>query len=365
LADIAPRYLRHLEAKGRKRSTIVAATSCLEVWLLPALGDRTLDAIRGEHVEDLMVRMEAGDRPGRGGEAVEAVRDEDDSQLRRHPQRDHHFATHSRRRWATANPCDDVDLPELEGYEDIRFLEPVEVQALASAAFDGPYQSVDGAFYVTAAMTGLRHGELIALRWRDVDWTAMRVRVRQNYVLGEYGTPKSRRSTRSVPMAREVGGALDRLYQGSRWQGDDDLVFAEPAHWRAAQQGGEQPPLPQGARRGEARRHAPHSRPAAHVRHHVRRRRRADADAAGVDGPPGHRDDAAVRRLRAEHPRGRADRGGVRLERGRHRAQHRSDAWLGRIGDVPQRLLRFPTQGAERCHVGHVVGLPGRDLPLV
>ena len=32
---------------------------------------------------------------------------------------------------------------------------------------------------------------------RDVDWTAARIRVRQNYVLGEFGTPKSRRSTRT------------------------------------------------------------------------------------------------------------------------------------------------------------------------
>ena len=30
-------------------------------------------------------------------------------------------------------------------------------------------------------------------------------------------------------MADEVGGVLDRLFQASRWQGDDDLVFAHPA----------------------------------------------------------------------------------------------------------------------------------------
>jgi len=37
-------------------------------------------------------------------------------------------------------------------------------------------------------MTGLREGELIALRWRDIDWTASRIRVRQNHVLGEFDT---------------------------------------------------------------------------------------------------------------------------------------------------------------------------------
>jgi integrase len=207
---------------------IVAATSCLDVWLLPTFGDRTLDAIRGEDVEDLMARMEAGDRPSRSGRRSKPCGPKTIRNYVGTLSAIYRFAMHSRRRWAAANPCDDVDLPELEGQEDIRFLEPVKVQALAAAAIAGPYQALDRAFYVTAAMTGLRHGELIALRWRDVDWTAMRVRVRQNYVLNEFGTPKSRRSTRSVPMAAEVGGELDRRYQGSRWQGDDDLVFADP-----------------------------------------------------------------------------------------------------------------------------------------
>jgi integrase len=71
--------------------------------------------------------------------------------------------------------------------------------------------------YRNAAMTGLRQGELMALRWRDVDWQAQRIRVRQNWVLGEFGTPKSKRSTRSVPMADEVAGELDRLFKQSRW----------------------------------------------------------------------------------------------------------------------------------------------------
>jgi integrase len=66
------------------------------------------------------------------------------------------------------------------------------------------------------------------LRWRDVDWAAGRIRVRQNYVLGEFGTPKSRRSTRSVPMADALAGELDRLHQASDASADDDLVFADP-----------------------------------------------------------------------------------------------------------------------------------------
>jgi hypothetical protein len=58
--------------------------------------------------------------------------------------------------------------------------------------------------------------------------------------------------------------------------------------------------------------HAGGPRPAAHVWDALRGRRRVDAHAAGVDGASRHRDDAALRRLRAEYPRGRADRGRVR-----------------------------------------------------
>jgi integrase len=90
------------------------------------------------------------------------------------------------------------------------------------------FEAIDRAMFLTAAMTGLRKGELIALRWRDVDWTASRIRVRQNYVRGAFGTPKSKRSTRSVPMVDEVGGELERLFKQSRGQADDDLVFAHP-----------------------------------------------------------------------------------------------------------------------------------------
>jgi integrase len=78
-------------------------------------------------------------------------------------------------------------------------------------------------------MTGLRRGELLALRWCDVDWLAQKVRVRQNYVRGNFGTPKSKRSTRSVPMALEVAAELERLSHTSRWCDDDDLVFGHPA----------------------------------------------------------------------------------------------------------------------------------------
>ncbi len=139
------------------------------------------------------------------------------------------FAMSPRRRWATANPCSGVDLPAVLEATEIRFLTVEEVDALIANVPPGMFAALDRAMIRTAAMTGLRKGELVALRWADVDWLAERIRVRRNYVRGEFGTPKSKRSTRSVPMAPEVGGELERLFQGSQWQADDDLVFAHPA----------------------------------------------------------------------------------------------------------------------------------------
>jgi integrase len=79
-----------------------------------------------------------------------------------------------------------------------------------------------------AARTGLRQGELLGLRWRDVDWLAGRVRVRRTYVRGGFGSPKSRRSSRSVPLADRLLAELDAHHRRALYRGEDDLGFAHP-----------------------------------------------------------------------------------------------------------------------------------------
>jgi integrase len=81
--------------------------------------------------------------------------------------------------------------------------------------------------YLTAAFTGLRLGELLALRWDDVDFEADTIRVQRNYTAGREGTPKSGRD-RAVPMVEEVAQALARIGQRERFVGDPDLVFCDP-----------------------------------------------------------------------------------------------------------------------------------------
>ncbi len=45
----------------------------------------------------------------------------------------------------------------------------------------------DGTLFLTAAFTGLRRGELLALHWRDVDFAGSTIRVRASYAGGTGG----------------------------------------------------------------------------------------------------------------------------------------------------------------------------------
>jgi integrase len=216
--EVTARYVAHAERRGRKRSTCQDIESIERGHLRPFFRGRSLDAIEAEDVLDLIATLEGkGLAPKTIRNVVATL-----SAL-------FNFARAPQRRWASANPCVGLELPAVPESTEIRFLTIEEVDALVASARPGTYHAIDRALFLTAAMTGLRKGELLALRWRDVDWPAGRIRVRQNYVRGEYGTPKSKRSTRSVPMADEVGGELERLFQGSRFQGDGDLVFGHPA----------------------------------------------------------------------------------------------------------------------------------------
>ena len=76
-----------------------------------------------------------------------------------------------------------------------------------------------------AAYTGLRRGELVALRWRDVRWSE-RVLVVERALSGNVeGTTKSRR-VRYVPLGDQALGALDRLSRRANFTSAEDYVFA-------------------------------------------------------------------------------------------------------------------------------------------
>jgi integrase len=217
LAAAGERYQRHLRRAGRKRSTVAAVESALRVQLVPFFQDKPLAAIGREDVSDLVAVLERRELAPKSIHnyigTLSAI---------------FNYAVAPQRRWAAANPCVGVELPGVPDHDEIRFLDESEWEAVLRHVQPGAYDAIDRAFYLAAIMAGLRHGELIALRWRDVDWLAGRIRVRQNHVLGEFDTPKSKRGSRSVPMADRLAGELDRLHKAHGEPGDDDLVFADP-----------------------------------------------------------------------------------------------------------------------------------------
>jgi integrase len=217
VGEVGRRYRAHLERAGRKLSTLTAVESVLRVHLEPYFGERALPSITHEDVVDLLAVIESR---GVGPKSIRNYIGTLSAIFR--------FAMHPRRRWATANPCDGLELPAIPQHVGIRYLELDQVEALVCASQAGPYETIDRTLYRVAAMTGLRLGELIALRWRDVDWTASAIRVRSNFVLGQFGTPKSKRSSRSVPLADEAAAALDALHGRAGAPGDEALVFADP-----------------------------------------------------------------------------------------------------------------------------------------
>jgi integrase len=221
IAEVSEHYLR-APAKGgkpRKPSTVENVQSEVRCHLAPFFADRPVGRIGADDVADLIAVLDGkGLAPKTVRNAVGTL-----SAL-------FNFAKAPRRRWAILNPCDGAELPAIPESDEMRFLTFAELDRLIEHARPGIYREIDRALYRVAAMTGLRLGELLALRWRDVDWTAGLIRVRRNLVRGRYGTPKSRRSTRAVPMADEIGGLLDRWFQASAFRAEDDNVFAHPAN---------------------------------------------------------------------------------------------------------------------------------------
>lgn len=132
--------------------------------------------------------------------------------------------------WCERNPVKLADRPVIKSTETrIKFLEQAELERLLAVSYSqDAFGSIEPVLYLTAAMTGLRQGELIGLRWRDVDFDARLVRVVSPYVRGEFNDPKSEDSGRSVPMAQRVAEALGQLRSRSLYSTDGDLVFAHP-----------------------------------------------------------------------------------------------------------------------------------------
>lgn len=216
--EAAKRYVHHVEhVMGRKPSTVQDYRIITDRHLAPHFGGTSIDRIRPDDVASYIVLK------SRAGLAIKTITN--------HLNFAHGvFQFAIKRGLIHSNPVAMCDRPRAPYRDpDIRFLNPDELERLLGAvALDDVLGPTDHTLYVVAAMTGLRQGELVALRWRDVDFEANVVRVRRNLTRGDWGTPKTRRSSRAVPLAERVATALESHLSRSHYRADDQLVFCHP-----------------------------------------------------------------------------------------------------------------------------------------
>jgi integrase len=204
LADAGRRYITNRELLGVKAGTLSDYESYLRVHLVPFFGERCLDEIDVDAVESFIATKRAE------GKAIKSIRNYLGLLGAI-------FALALKRGWCTANPIALIDKPRDQHDHDIRYLNGGELEDLLRATPDTELGRLERALYLTAAMTGLRRGELLALRWQDVDFDAGVIRVRRTYSRGEFGTPGRLRALgpRSSTCSRHAWSRQPRYAQSS------------------------------------------------------------------------------------------------------------------------------------------------------
>jgi integrase len=222
IAQLGQALIARLEAQGRKPSHIEGVRCHLRAHIEPVLGELQVGQVDDRDVTRLIDRLIA---KGRSPKTIRNLLGTLHSV----------FEIARRDRLIAQNPCDLAEVPAPRPSRDIRFLTPDELESVLEAGpppeaprAERDWWPVVRLLVLTAAMTGMRLGELRALRWQDLDMAAMKVRVRQSYVLGQYGAPKSRRSARAIPLASRLVAELDEHHRTTVWNGDGDLVLAHP-----------------------------------------------------------------------------------------------------------------------------------------
>jgi integrase len=189
-----------LSEVDNKPSSVESKATILRLHLLPVFRERRLDEVTYSAIQDFKVRKVSE------GLSKKTV---------------NNYLTVLRRMLVVARKRGLIEkVPEIEwlkvARQEFDFLDFDEAGRLVDAA-DGEWR----AMILLALRTGMRQGELLALRWQDVDLVAGRVVVRRSIVRGRVGTPKSGRA-REIPLGREV---LDSLKRQRHLRGE--LVFCD------------------------------------------------------------------------------------------------------------------------------------------
>ena len=240
--EVAHAYLAWLEeVKGAKPATLRQHRSDLGEPDLPyrrgvgrtsgrvmkAIGDRPAAQVTTEELDALLQSVaDSGASP----RTVNRVRDVVRAVF--------NFGMRSRAFKLSVNPARATDRRRIPLPGVLVFFVPEEIEAIAHALADGSSrdrsemrtadvveldeQSAEAVR--VAAYAGLRLGELLALRWSDVDWAGSALTISRAVSAGEEGPTKSGH-VRQVPLADQAAAALERVSRRADFTGADDYVF--------------------------------------------------------------------------------------------------------------------------------------------
>ncbi len=228
VAQYLERWLDDYVAVSVAPSTASHYREIVRRRMIPALGSVELTELRPQQIQAFYSRLlRDGRANGSGGLSARSV-------LRFHQVL--HAALHHAVRWQllARNPADAVQPPRAARRE-LTTISAAQVSELLAAADETPI----GPLARLAVMTGMRRGELLGLRWRDVDLDAGMAHVQQTAqrIAGEgwvFRQPKTRLSRRAIALSpatvrilrqQRARQAAERLLAGSAYQ-DRDLVFA-------------------------------------------------------------------------------------------------------------------------------------------
>jgi integrase len=82
-----------------------------------------------------------------------------------------------------------------------------------------------------AGSLGLRCSEILGLRWKNIDFDARLINLRQGVVSGQEGELKTERSKSILPLHPDLAEAIGRWKKQASFTHDEDWVFASPFSW--------------------------------------------------------------------------------------------------------------------------------------
>jgi len=118
------------------------------------------------------------------------------------------------------NPARGICIGDRAPKTERLYLNPKEVGQLLASLPEPCHTLV-----LVAVLTGMRIGEILALRWKAIDLVRGSIQVRETVSEGKFGSPKTKSSRRDIPMSQPVCEAFQAQLARCRQKNSDDLVF--------------------------------------------------------------------------------------------------------------------------------------------